>query len=130
MNGRKCRLRLRSVQWFKFIVAQAVDTLQAVYCDFVGNAMAIPSISSNLAALAAPRSTSSSEDTRTELQKRLEELQKQLAEVMKRIKAVQNSNATDEAKAQQIQALNTRASTISGQIKMLMSKQLQELKQS
>jgi predicted transcriptional regulator len=92
--------------------------------------MAISSISSNLSALAGPRSSASSEDTRTELQKRLDELQKQLAEVMKRIKAVQNSNASDKEKAQQIQLLNDRAATISGQIKIVISKQLQELKAS
>lgn len=91
--------------------------------------MAISSIPSGMTSLPLQRSssTSGSDDTQTELQKRLAELQKQLAEVMKRIKDVQKSNASDEAKAQQIQALNARANTINGQIQMIMAKQMQAL---
>lgn len=92
--------------------------------------MAISSISSNLSALASPRASASSEDTRSVIQKRLDELQKRLAEVMKRIKAIQASNAPEKEKAQQIQSLSAQAVTISGQIQTLMSKQLQELRAS
>lgn len=92
--------------------------------------MAISSISSNLSALTNPRASASSEDTRSIIQQRLEELQKRLAEVMKRIKAVQESNAPEKVKAQQIQSLSSQAATISGQIQMLMAKQIKELKAS
>ncbi|CZZ91954.1 Uncharacterised protein [Bordetella ansorpii] len=64
-------------------------------------------------------------DSQDDTDKAIAQLQRQLERLMQQIKRVEASQATDEQKATQLQALNAQATALQGQIQTLQNQKLQ-----
>ncbi|KCB50810.1 hypothetical protein ACLQ8Z_07405 [Bordetella hinzii] len=91
--------------------------------------MAISSVGSSAYASILSRSAPAASSGKSEsaVQQTLRELQKQLRLVLQQMERVRNSNATAEQKAQQLQALNSQAAALQGQIQKILQEQLKQL---
>lgn len=91
--------------------------------------MAISSVGSSAYATLLSRGAPAASGGKTEsaVQQTLRELQQQLRLVLQQMERVRNSPGTAEQKAQQLQALNSQAAALQGQIQKILQEQLKQL---
>ncbi len=91
--------------------------------------MAISSVgsSAHAAILSRGAPSASSRKSASAVQQMLRELQQQLRLVLQQMERVRKSPAAAEQQAQQLQALNTQAAALQGQIQKILQEQLKPL---